>query len=151
MRVTHEVTRCFCYGRRFPEGLAQSVIAYAADSAQRHAGEYADNPDPAHDPAQGARVCASYGDGPNSLGDTVQDSEDEENPLRLSGNTAILSTSITGSILHGNLARAPGFIATPCSLCISKQRLAEYVIMSIAGICLPATLTSRVVWFVDRV
>ena len=49
------------------------------------ADDYTDNIDPGQDPMRGARVCASYVDPLGSLGGTVQDSEDEEEPAQQPG------------------------------------------------------------------
>ena len=48
------------------------------DSEPMPADGYTDNPDPGQDPALGARVCASFVE---ELADTVQDSEEEDEPV----------------------------------------------------------------------
>ena len=53
------------------------------------ADEYTDNIDPGQDPMRGARVCASYVDPLGSLGGTVQDSEDEDEPAQQPGDCSI--------------------------------------------------------------
>ena len=56
------------------------------------ADDYTNNIDPGQDPMRGARVCASYVDPVGSLGGTVQDSEDEEEPAQQPGHLSALDS-----------------------------------------------------------
>ena len=49
------------------------------------ADDYIKNIDPEQDPMRGARVSASYVEAVSSLGETVQDSEDEDEPAQQQG------------------------------------------------------------------
>ena len=64
------------------------------DALSPVADDYMDNIDPGQDPMQGARVSASFVDPLGSLGGTVQDSEDEEEPAQRPGIPALWTSSI---------------------------------------------------------
>ena len=69
--------------------LRQSRQVYTLMHWSLTADDYTDNIDSGQDPMRGARVCASYVDPLGSLGGTVQDSEDEEEPAQQPGKRSI--------------------------------------------------------------
>lgn len=57
----------------------------SSDACSLIADDYINNIDPGQDPMRGARVSASYVDAVSSLGGTVQDSEEEDEPVQQRG------------------------------------------------------------------